>query len=185
MIQPIELKTATLVVLLLAVFLPAYATDDCAEWKQTYAGYEDEVTKAIRDEPEDLPKELRRHAKAVADGHNDQAMRIDRKIRGGLVALRAIDPQPDMTRFHTELLACYQNGVGVLDATHRGDGQGRNEAEVRTWQAFRRMIVSVRDMLAEKGCDPEEVEAIDQKYLGHIDAEIEALKSGTNPTSPH
>ena len=149
MSQPALWKTVTLGFLLLALSVPAQAADACAEWKQSYAGYEDEVQKAIRDEPEDLPKELRRHAKAVADGHNDQAMRIDRKIRGGLVALRAIDPHPDMTRFHTELLACYQNGVAVLDATHRGDGQGRNEAEVRTWEAFRRMIVSVRDMLAE------------------------------------
>jgi hypothetical protein len=179
MSQPALRKIATLGILLLALSLSALAADDCAEWKLSYAGYEDEVQKAIKDEPEDLPKELRRHAKAVADGHDDQAMRIDRKIRGGLVALRAIEPHPDMTRFHTELLACYQNGIAVLDASNRGDGSGGNEAEIRTWQAFRRMIVSVRDMLAEKGCDPEEVEAIDRKFLGQIDAEIEALKSGT------
>ena len=185
MIQPIALKTATLVVLLFAVFLPVHATDDCAEWKQTYAGYEDEVTKAIRDEPEDLPKELRRHAKAVASGDTAQALKIDRKIRGGLVVLRAITPPPDVTRFHTELLACYSSGVAVLEASHRGDDPGRREAEIQTWEAFRRMMVSVRDLLAERGCDQEEVDAIDQKYLGHIDAEIEALKSGTNPTSPN
>jgi len=178
MIQPIALKIATLGVLLLAVALSVHAADDCAEWKQTYAGYEDEVQKAIRDEPEDLPKELRRHAKAIADGDADQAARIDRKIRGGLVTLRAIKPHPDMVRFHTELLDCYRNGVAVLDASHRGDVPGRNDAEIRTWQAFRRMMVSVRDLLAERGCDPAEVEAIDQNYLGHIDAEIESLTSG-------
>ena len=176
--------SATLGILLLAVSLSAHGADDCADWKQSYAAYEDEVEKAIQDEPEDLPQELRRHAKAIASGNNDYAERIENKIRGGLTALQAINPHPDMTRFHAELLACYRNGVAVLDAEQRGDGPGRQEAEIRTWQAFRRMIVSVRDLLAERGCDQEEVDAIDQKFLGHIDAEIEALKRGTglNPS---
>ena len=170
--------TSTLGILLLAVSMSAQSADDCAEWKATFATYENEVERAIQDEPEDLPKELRRHAKAVANGYTDQAQKIDAKIRGGLTGLRAIEPPPDMTRFHANLVDCYLNGVAVLDAENRGDGPGRNEAEIRTWQAFRRMFMTVRDLLTERGCDPGDVTAIEQKYLIHIDAEIEALKSG-------
>ena len=169
---------ATLGILLVALCLPAQATDRCDEWKRNYASYEDAVYEAIQDEPEDLPKELRRHAKALARGYNDQAAKIDAKIRGGLTGLEAIDPHPDMRRFHTELTHCYRNGVAVLDAERRGDGPGRLAAEVRTWQAFRQMFVTVRDLLEAHGCDSGDVEAIDQKYLIHIDAEIEALKAG-------
>ena len=172
-------KTATLGILLFAVSLPAQGADDCAEWKRGFAVYEDEVEKAIQDEPEDLPKELRRHAKAVANGYTDQAEKIDRKIRGGLSGLQAINPHPDMAGFHVELLACYRNGVAALDSEQRGDGSGRHAAEISTWQAFRRMIVSVRDLLAEHGCDPEEVDAFSQEFLPQIDAEIAALKDGT------
>ena len=165
MSQPILPRTATIGILLLAAFLQAHGADDCTEWKRTYATYEDEVYKAIQDEPEDLPKELRRHAKANANGYTDQAKKIESKIRGGLTGLLAIDPHPDMTRFHADLIDCYRNGVAVLDAEARGDGPGRNAAEIRTWQAFRRMFVTVRDLLVSD-------------YLRHIDGEIEALKSG-------
>ena len=62
--------------------------------------------------------------------------------------------------------------------------EGRQAAEVRTWQAFRQMFVTVRDLLDAQGCDPGEVEAIDQKYLAHIDAEIEVLKARADRDSP-
>lgn len=169
----------TIVFLLLAVPLSVHVADDCTEWKKTFATYEDEVYKAIQDEPEDLPKELRRHAKAIANGYTDQAERIEKKIRGGLTGLQAINPHPDMTRFHADLIDCYRNGVAVLDAEQRGDGPGRNAAEIRMWQAFKRMFVTVRDLLASRECDPGDVEAIEQKYLVHIDEQIETLKSGT------
>lgn len=170
-------KTAILAILLIALCPPARGADSCDEWKRTYAGYEDEVSKAIQDEPEDLPKELRRYAKALASGYTEQAEKIEAKIRGGLTGLQEIDPHPEMRRFHADLIECYQNGVAVLDADRNGDGPGRLAAEVRTWQAFRQMFVTVRDLLDARGCDPGDVEAIDQKYLAHIDAEIEILKA--------
>ena len=34
---------AATVFLLVAVSVPVHGADDCAEWKQTYAAYEDEV----------------------------------------------------------------------------------------------------------------------------------------------
>lgn len=170
-------KTATLGILLIALCLPALGADSCDEWKRTYAVYEDEVYKAIQDEPEDLPRELRRHAKALSSGQTDQAERIDQKIRGGLVGLEAITPHPEMARFHADLIDCYRNGVDVLDADRSGDGPGRRAAEVRTWHAFREMFVTVRDMLVDRGCDPGDVQAIEQKYLIQIDAEIEAAKA--------
>lgn len=172
--------TAAFGILLLAVSPSARGADHCAEWQKGFAAYEDEVEKAIQDEPEDLPRELRRHAEAIASGNNDYAERIEKKIRGGLTGLQAIDPDPDMTRFHADLIACYRNGVAVLDAEQRGDGPGRQEAEIRTWESFRRMFTTVRDLLVERECSPGDVAAIDQDYLPHIDAEIEALKSGTS-----
>jgi hypothetical protein len=177
-------KTATLGTLLVALSLPVHGADSCEEWKRSYSVYEDEVSAAIQDEPEDLLKELRNHAKALARGNTDYAERIETKIRGGLVGLRKIDPHPEMARFHGELIECYRNGVDVLDADRSGDGPGRLAAEVRTWQAFRQMFVTVRDMLAARGCDPEEVEAIDQKFLTYIDAEIEILKARAQRGSP-
>lgn len=185
MIKPsIVQKAATLGILLVAVCLPARATSPCDEWKRSLAAYEHEVSAAIQDEPEDLPGQLRRHAKALARGYTDQAERIEAKIRGGLTGLEAIDPHPDMRRFHTELIHCYRNGVAVLDAQRSGDAPGSLAAEVRTWQAFRKMIVAVRDLLEAHGCDPGDVEAIDQKYLVHIDAEIEALKARADRKPP-
>ena len=177
-------KTAMLGILLIALYLPAQGADSCDEWKRSYSVYEDEVSEAIQDEPEDLPKELRSHGKALARGDTDYAERIETKIRGGLVGLRKIKPHPDMTGFHADLIECYRNGVAVLDADRNGDGPGRLAAEVRTWQAFRRMFVTVRDMLAARGCDPGDVEAINQKYLTYIDAEIEALKARADRDPP-
>lgn len=170
-------KAATLGILLVALCLPARATELCDEWKRSFAAYEHEVSAAIQDEPEDLPRELRRHAKALARGYTEQAERIEAKIRDGLTGLEAIDPHPDMRRFHAELTHCYRNGVAVLDAERNGDGPGSLAAEVRTWQAYRKMFVAVRDLLEAHGCDPGDVEAIDQKALAHIDAEIEILRS--------
>ena len=177
-------KTAALGILLMALSLPAQGADSCDEWKRSYAAYEDEVSKAIQDEPEDLPKELRRYAKALASGYTDQAEKIETKIRGGLTGLQGINPHADMTRFHADLIDCYRNGVAVLDADRSGDGPGRLAAEVRTWQAFRQLFVTVRDLLDARGCDPGDVEAIDQKYLAHIDAEIEILKARADRESP-
>jgi len=182
--QPILRKTATLGILLMALSLPAQGAESCDEWKRTYAVYEDEVSRAIQDEPEDLPGELRSYAKALARGNTDHANRIETKIRGGLTGLQQIDPHPEMRRFHADLIQCYQNGVAVLDAERSGDGPGRLAAEVRTWEAFRQMFVTVRDLLDARGCDPGDVEAIDQKYLAHIDAEIEILKARADQVSP-
>jgi hypothetical protein len=177
MTTSIVLRIATPGILLIALCLPAQAADLCDEWKRNYAAYENEISAVIQDEPEDLPKELRRYARALARGYTDQAEQIETKIREGLTGLGEIDPHPDVRRFHTELTNCYRNGVAVLDADRSGDGPGRLVAEVRTWQAFRQMFVTVRDLLEAHGCDSGEAEVIDQKYLVRIDAEIEALRA--------
>jgi hypothetical protein len=169
--------TAAVVLLIVSLSVPVLGADDCEAWKRSYATYEDEVTEAIQDEPEDLPRELRRHAEAVKNGQADYAERIENKIRNGLTGLLAIHPHPEMARFHTDLVACYGNAVAALDAEDRGDAAGHRAAELQTWQTFRGLIVTVRDLLAAHGCDPGEVEAIDQKFLPEIDARIEALRS--------
>ena len=89
--------------------------EDC---KKSIAGldaYERELKQAIRDEPEDLPKELRRYAKALASGDPAQADRIQRRTRRGLVGLNMIDPPPDLARLHDGMIAYYRAGVAVLD----------------------------------------------------------------------
>ena len=126
---------------------------------------------------------MRNYSEALASGNTDYAERIEAKIRGGLTGLQQINPHPDMTRFHADLIDCYRNAVAVIDAEQRGDGPGSNAAEVRTWQAFRQMFVTVRDMLSARGCDPGDVQAIEQKYLIHIDAEIDAVKARANRDS--
>ena len=169
--------TAAFVLLIVATL--ALGADDCEEWKRSYASYEDQVYEAIRDEPEDLPDQLRRHATAIANGNTEYAERIENKIRNGLSGLLAIQPDPDMARFHTDLVACYRSAVAALDAANRGDGRGRRTAELHTWQAFRSLIVTMRDLLVAHDCDPGEVDAIDQKFLPEIDAQIEALRSAS------
>jgi hypothetical protein len=170
--------STAIVVLLLSQSLPSQGADDCTEWKRSYATYEHEVQEAIQDEPEDLLQELRRHARAIANGHADQAERIETKIRGGLTGLQSIVPHPDLARFHYDLVECYRNGVAMLDAAERGDRPAHRAAELRSWQAFRSLIVTLRDLLSSRGCDAGDVDAIDQKLLPQIDAEIEALQTG-------
>ncbi len=170
---------AAIVLLVVSLSVPVLGADACDDWKRSYATYEDKVAEAIQDEPEDLPGELRRHAEAVSNGQTDYAERIENKIRNGLSGLLAIQPDPDMARFHTDLVACYRSAVAALDAANRGDGRGRRTAELHTWQAFRSLIVTMRDLLVAHDCDPGEVDAIDQKFLPEIDAQIEALRSAS------
>lgn len=175
-------RTALVALLVFFPFLPVTRADYCAEWQKTYAGYEGEVYEAIRDEPEDLPKELRRYREAISRGHNDQAEKIERKVRDGLTGLLTIEPVPEMTRFHSDLVECYRSGIDVLDARRRGDVPGGTTAELQTWRAFRRLFVGVRDLLSEHGCGAGDVEAIDQKLLPEIDRQVEALQ-GASETS--
>ena len=78
-----------------------------------------------------------------------------------------------------------ERGFRVVALDLRGHGETGGPLDETTYSSMPQDVSAAVAHLAERGCDQEEVNAIDQKYLGHIDAEIEALKSGTNPTSPH
>ena len=82
----------------------------------------------MRDEPEDLPKELQRYARALESEDAAQADRIQQKIRAGFSGLREIDPPPDVTQLHADMIDYYRAGVAVLDARDMGDDRARHTA---------------------------------------------------------
>lgn len=167
-------SVATLVLL----SLPSQAQDACRRWKDSCGPYEQALKIAVPDEPEDVLKELRRHARAISNGHSEKAAASEKKIRDGLIGLQSIVPPPGMERFHGAMVECYRHAVAALDAEARGDRSLRRAAEIRSWHAMREFFVAMRDLLSEHGCSPEEVEAINRRALPQIDAEIEALRRG-------
>lgn len=173
-------RPATLAVLLsLPILLtPTPGAADCSRWEASFSRYEEQVYEAILDEPEDLVQELERFTKAWRNGDVERAARIENKIRGGLAGLREIRPHPEMAKFHADLIEYYTHGVDVIDAEQSGNGRQRRSAEISTWQSFRAFFVTLRRVLADHDCDEGDIEAIDRKFLPHIDAQIARLAAG-------
>ncbi len=166
------------VMALLLLSWPAQGQEACRRWKNSCSAYEQALKERVPDEPEDVLKELRRHARATLNGQSQKAAKIEKRIRDGLVGLQSIVPPPGMGRFHGAMVECYRHAVAVLDAEARGDSFFQRAAEIRSWHAMRGVFVAMRDLLLQHGCSPEEVEAINRRALPQIDAEIEALRSG-------
>lgn len=66
----------------------------------------------------------------------------------------------------------------MIDAEHGGDARRRRSAEISTWQSFGAFFVTLRRVLADHDCDEGDIEAIDRKFLPHIDAQIARLSAG-------
>jgi len=157
------------------------SAEDCRKLIQGLDAYEREVKRAIRDEPEDLPKELGRHARALEAGDPARADRIQRKIREGLIALEGIDPPPDLARLHSGMVDYQGAGVAVLDARDAGDVPGRRTAELETWLGLQRLFTDLRAVFVAHGCNQGDVEALDRHYLPELAKHIEAIRSGQDP----
>jgi hypothetical protein len=154
---------------------------DCTPMLERIAPYERGVGEAIDDEAEDLPKELSRYSRAMQSGHSDQAERINRKIRSGLVALEALDAPVEVAKLHAGLIDYYRAGVAVLDARAHGDEAAHHAAEIETWLGLRSYFKNLRDLFVEHDCMPGEVEAINDDYLPMLDEQIAKLRSGESP----
>jgi hypothetical protein len=149
------------------------------------AAYEGDLKRAIQDEPEDLPMELRRHLKALASGDVAQADRVDAKVRRAHAALSELSPASGLVRLHGDMTDYYGAGVAVLDARSRGDEAAERAALLETWVGLRSFFANIRDLAVEHGCNAGDVEAIDQHYLPRLDAQIARLRRGEEPTYPY
>lgn len=171
-----KLATSLSVGLLLVSVSSAFA-GDCEPLMKQIEPYDRALKEALDDEPEDLPKELDRHAEFIRSGETDRAMALDHEIRSGLAGLMTIDaPQPLQT-LHSGLIAYYRAGVSVLDAQKQG-GTALHDAEIETWTGLKNYYVNLRDVLVAHQCMPGDVEAIEEHYLPTLEAQLEELRNG-------
>jgi hypothetical protein len=158
---------------------------DCKPLIKGMDAYEHGMKDALNDEPEDLPKELRRFKKALASGDTAQADRIQKKIRRAPGSLRSKKAPPALRTLHADMIEYYEAGVAVLDATSRDDKDARRAAEIETWIGLRKYFTNIRDVFVEFRCNEGDVEAIEANYFPMLDAEIDALRSAVAaPESP-
>ncbi len=162
---------------LLLVSASTAIAGDCKPLMKQIEPYDRALKEALDDEPEDLPKELRRHAEFMRSGQTDRSMAIDHEIRSGLAGLLKIEaPQPLLT-LHAGLIAYYRAGVSVLDAQKQG-GAALNDAQIETWTGLRNYYVNLRDLLVAHDCMPGDVEAIEEHYLPTLEVQLEELRKG-------
>jgi hypothetical protein len=155
--------------------------EDCKQSITGLDSYERELKQAIRDEPEDLPKELQRYAKALGSGDSAQADRLQRKVRAGYAELKMIASPPSLAQLHADLIDYYRAGVAVLDALDSGDDRARRNAELETWLGLKRFFLNLRALSIEHRCNEGDLEALDQHYLPEIEKRIEQMRSGQDP----
>jgi hypothetical protein len=168
---------ASLSVWLLLVSASTAIAGDCEPLMKQIEPYDRALKEALDDEPEDLPKELSRHAEFIRSGETERAMVIDNEIRSGLAGLLKIEsPQPLQT-LHAGLIAYYRAGVSVLDTQKQG-GAALHDAEIETWTGLKNYYVNLRDLFVAHDCMPGEVEAIEEHYLPKLEAQLEELRKG-------
>jgi hypothetical protein len=151
---------------------------DCPPLTERIDSYERELKTAMRDEPEDLPNELRRYARALESDDAAQADRIQQKIRAGFSGLLEIDSPPDVARLHADMIDYYRAGVAVLDARDRGDDQARHRAEIQTWLGLKQYFTNIRELLVEHDCNAGDIAAIDEHYLPELEEHLEQMRTG-------
>lgn len=174
-------RIAVMMITILAIVPPALA-QGCPALLKGLESWESEMKNAIRDEPEDLPKELARYSKALESQDAAQADRIQQKIRNGYNGLKAISPPSEVAVMHSDMIDYYRAGVAVLDARNSGDHQARHAAEIDTWLGLKRFFTNVRDLFVEHDCNAGDVEAIEEHYLPELEKQLaEMLMGGSLP----
>ena len=79
---------------LLLVSASTAIAGDCKPLMKQIEPYDRALKEALDDEPEDLPKELRRHAEFMRSGQTDRSMAIDHEIRSGRGSCRGPGRHP-------------------------------------------------------------------------------------------
>ena len=160
-----------------AVVSPAMA-QGCPSLMDGIGTWEGELKEVLRDEPEDLPKELERHGRALASHDVDRADRIQERIRAGYRGLKTISPPSEVEKLHSDMIDYYRAGVAVLDARKSGDDRARHAAEIETWVGLKAFFTNLRDLFVEHDCNAGDVEAIEQHYLPELEAHLVEMRRG-------
>jgi len=168
---------ASLSVALLLVPASTAIAGDCKPLMKQIEPYDRALKEALDDEPEDLPKELSRHAEFIRSGQTERSMAIDHDIRSGLAGLLKIEAPRPLLILHTGLIAYYRAGVSVLDAQQQG-GAALHDAEIKTWTGLKNYYVNLRDLLVAHDCMPGDVEALEEHYLPTLEAKLEEMQKG-------
>jgi hypothetical protein len=150
---------------------------DCKPLMKQIEPYDRALKQALDDEPEDLPKELNRHAELIRSGETERAMAIDHEIRSGLAGLLKIEAPQPFLKMHAGLIVYYRAGVSVLEAQKQG-GAALHDAEIETWTGLKNYYVNLRDLLVAHDCMPGDVEAIEEHYLPTLEAQLEEMRKG-------
>ena len=143
---------------------PAQAGAPCDAWMASVKDYDAAFERVMHGEPEGL-------LQFVKEARDPDQKAAAKKAAGvKLAGLKAIDPPPELSAVHSQLIAYAQAVVQAVTAAKPTDTDLSVPALRKCYSALLDYYASLRDLMRKHGCQGGDLEALEQNIIPQLEA---------------
>lgn len=159
-------KRMTISGLLVAAFSlvsPATAAESCESWMASIKDYDNAFERVMQGEPEGL-------LQLVMEARDpDRKTAVKKTAAAKLSGLKAIDPPPELSAVHGQLVAYAQAVVQAAAAAKPTDTDVSTPSLLKCYRALLDYYLSLRDLMRKHNCQGGDLEALEQDIIPQLE----------------